>query len=113
MIMLMGNEIKLSKGELSYCLFESNWIEQTRASKRNFLIFNERLKKEQNLVVGKIYILSLSTFTSASESESLLLAFVILVFLFDFRFTDRSERIQYVQHSEKLSPVDVCLIKIF
>lgn len=77
MVMLMGNEIKLSSRDLSYCLFESNWIAQTAVSKKCILIFKERLKNEQTLIVGKIYTLSLPTFTSVSGSS---VAFWILSF---------------------------------
>ncbi len=66
MVMYLGNEIKLSSDELSYCVYESNWIEQTISCKKCVIILMERLKRPQELIVGKIYPLNLLTFTSVS-----------------------------------------------
>ncbi|XP_037051746.1 odorant receptor 94a-like isoform X1 [Bradysia coprophila] len=64
MIMYMGNEIKLSSEGLSYCLFESNWNKQTKSNQKCVLIFEERLRKQQQIIISKIYILNLATFRS-------------------------------------------------
>ncbi len=64
MVMYLGNEIQLSSDELSYCLYESNWIEQTQSCKKCITILMERLKRPQELIVGKLYPLNLLTFTS-------------------------------------------------
>ncbi len=64
MVMYLGNEIELSSDELSFCVYESNWIEQTEACKMCIIILMERLKRPQELVVGKLYPLNLLTFTS-------------------------------------------------
>ncbi|XP_037044050.1 odorant receptor 43a-like [Bradysia coprophila] len=64
MVMYLANEIKLSSDDLSRCLYNSNWIEQTQSCKRCVIILGERFKQPQELVVGKIYPLNLLTFTS-------------------------------------------------
>lgn len=63
MITYFGNEIMLSSDRLSYSLFESNWIEQPQSNKKLVIIFGEYLKKPCELVVGKVYPLTLVTFT--------------------------------------------------
>lgn len=64
-VMYLGNEITLASDRLSYCLFESNWIEQTESSKKYFIILCEVLKQPQHMVI-LIYPLNLQTFTSVS-----------------------------------------------
>ncbi len=64
MVMYLGNEIKLSSDEMSQCVYESNWIEQTQKCKKCIIILTERLKRPQELIVGKLYQLNLQTFTS-------------------------------------------------
>ncbi|XP_037037125.1 odorant receptor 94a-like [Bradysia coprophila] len=64
MVLYLGNEIKLASDELSTCLYESDWIEQTESYKKSIIILTERLKQPQQLVVGIIYPLNLETFTS-------------------------------------------------
>lgn len=66
MVMYFGNEIRLSSDRLSYCLFESDWIDQSKSFKQHMLILTEVLKQPEELVIGKIYPLNLSTFTSVS-----------------------------------------------
>lgn len=69
MIMYFGNEIEVSSGRLIYCLFESNWIEQSKAFKKHVIILTEVLKQPQQLVVIKLYPLNLATFTTVSFTE--------------------------------------------
>lgn len=61
-----GNEIMLKSDALSYCLFSSDWTEQTPQYKRKLIIFTERLKRPIKITAGKIIFLSLSTFTSVT-----------------------------------------------
>ncbi len=68
MVMYLGNEIKLSSDELSHCVYESNWIEQTESCKKCIIILTERLKQPQELIIGKLYPLNLVTFTSVRDS---------------------------------------------
>lgn len=63
MITYFGNEIKLSSNRLSYSLFESTWINQTHSTKKCVIIFGEYLKQPHQLVIGKLYPLTLETFT--------------------------------------------------
>lgn len=66
-LLYLGNEITLSTDALSYCLYASNWMEQTQSCKRSIFIVMERLKQPQELIVGKLYPLNLETFTSVSR----------------------------------------------
>lgn len=63
MIMYFGNEIKLESGKLSYRLYESNWIDRSQSVKRDILIFGEFLRRPQELMILKIYPISLKTFS--------------------------------------------------
>lgn len=63
-----GNEIKFSSGLLSYCLFESKWIDQSESSKKCIFILMEVLKRPQELVIGKVYPLDLAMFTKVSHN---------------------------------------------
>nr|QGW45424.1 odorant receptor 51 [Bradysia odoriphaga] len=62
-LMYLGNEIMVSSDRLSYCLFESNWIEQTQSCKRNILILVECLKQPQQIIVCKLFPLTLESFS--------------------------------------------------
>jgi len=64
--MYFGNDINISSDRLSYCLFESNWIDQPQATKENIMVFGELLNQPQELVIGKIYPLTLRTFRRVS-----------------------------------------------
>jgi hypothetical protein len=63
MIMYFGNEIKISSDRLPYCLFQSDWYDQTESSKRSIIIFAELVKHPKELVIGKLYRLTLEAFT--------------------------------------------------
>lgn len=58
----------LSSDQLTRCVYESQWIEQTQSLKKCMIILTERFKRPQELIVGKIYRLNLLTFTSVSTS---------------------------------------------
>ncbi|XP_037037879.1 putative odorant receptor 71a [Bradysia coprophila] len=61
MVMYLANDITDASDRLSYCLFQSNWIEQTESCKKYVLIMGEVLKQPQQLVV-LIYPMNLETF---------------------------------------------------
>jgi len=65
-VMHYGNEIKLSSERLTYSVFESNWMEQTKSFKMCMIIFAEVSKQPHELLIGKLYPLNLQTFTSVS-----------------------------------------------
>lgn len=52
LVMYFGNEIKLSSHRLSYSLFESNWIEESKSLKKSKIILIELLKQPQELVIS-------------------------------------------------------------
>lgn len=61
--MYLGNEIKLSSNRLSYRLYQSDWIAQTESCKKMVIIVMERLKVQQELIVGRIFSLNMESFT--------------------------------------------------
>lgn len=63
-VMYLGNEIEIKSTLLSYSLFESNWIEQSKSCKKCMILLMEVLKRSKILVVGKLFPLNLKTFTS-------------------------------------------------
>lgn len=65
LFMHLANEITVESGRLSYCLFESNWIEQSETTKKCIIILCEMMKQPQQLKVF-IYPLNLDTFTAVS-----------------------------------------------
>lgn len=65
--MYLGNEIKVSSSKLAYCLFESDWLEQTTSCKSSMVVLAEVLKRHQLIMVAKLYSLSLETFNSVSS----------------------------------------------
>ncbi len=64
-IMYLANEITEESDRLSYCLFESNWIDQPEYTKKCVIIMCEMIRSPQQLVVF-IYPMNLETFTSVS-----------------------------------------------
>nr|QGW45404.1 odorant receptor 31 [Bradysia odoriphaga] len=62
-LLYLSNEIMLASDRLSYCLFESKWMDQTESCKKYIIIVGERLKQPQQLVVGKQFPMNLRTFT--------------------------------------------------
>ncbi|XP_037026086.1 odorant receptor 94a-like [Bradysia coprophila] len=68
MITYFGNEIMLSSNRLSYSLFESDWYNQPQSTKKCIVIFGEYLKRPQEIVIGKLYPLTLETFTRILNS---------------------------------------------
>ncbi|XP_037050106.1 odorant receptor Or2-like [Bradysia coprophila] len=68
MITYFGNEIMLSSNRLSYCLYESDWYNQPQSTKKCIIIFGEYLQQPQTLVIGKLYPLTLETFTRILNS---------------------------------------------
>ena len=66
-ITYLGNEIQFYSNRLSYCLFESNWTEQSASDKKLLIIMGERLKQPHEIMVGKLYPLTLTTFTKVKQ----------------------------------------------
>lgn len=65
MVMYFANEIKLESNRLSYCLFESNWIDELKLG--GFItIVSEVLKQPHELIICKIYPMDLEAFTAVS-----------------------------------------------
>lgn len=62
MITYFGNEVNLSSDRLLYCLFQSNWYEY-QSGRKTILILGERFKQPLELVILKLYPLTLELFT--------------------------------------------------
>ncbi|XP_037034297.1 odorant receptor Or2-like [Bradysia coprophila] len=69
MITYFGNEITLSSSCLTYSLFESEWIGQPHSTKTCIIIFGEYLKRSEVMLIGKLYPLTLETFTRILKSS--------------------------------------------
>lgn len=65
LVMYLANEITWASDCLSYCLFESNWLDQTERCKKSVLILGEIFKRPQQLVI-LIFPMNLETFTRVS-----------------------------------------------
>lgn len=63
MITFFGNEIMVSSDRLSYCLFESDFVDRSVQLKKRIIIFAEYLKQPHQLMIAKLYPLTLETFT--------------------------------------------------
>lgn len=93
MVMYFGNEIKSSSNQLSYYLFESNWINQSTSCKVCVIIFGGLLKRPHQMVVGKVYPLTLETFTKVCLSYMQTVETIK-----QYSITDIELSLQYVQH---------------
>lgn len=62
----------LSSNRLSYSLFESNWIDRPESTKKYLIIFGEYLKEPHELVIVKLFPLTLETFTRVCLKYNLL-----------------------------------------
>ncbi|XP_037039743.1 putative odorant receptor 71a [Bradysia coprophila] len=69
MITYFGNEIMLSSSRLTYSLFESEWIGQPHSTQKCIIIFGEYLKRSHVMLIGKLYPLTLETFTRILKSS--------------------------------------------
>lgn len=122
MITYFGNEIMLSSNRLSYCLFESEWMEQPHKTKKCIIIFGECLLQPHVLLIAKLYPLTVESFTKVcpycnywprvllgSTNFTLALDFFVFVSLvmqmicclYEFLVADFDDRLQHVQHFEK------------
>lgn len=66
LVTYFASEITTASDDLSYRLFESNWINQTLSCKKLVLIVGEVLKQPLQLVIW-VYPMNLQTFTSVSR----------------------------------------------
>lgn len=66
LVMYLANDINVASDKLSYCIFESAWIGQTKCCLKCLLILGESVRYSQQLVILKIYPLNLETFTMVS-----------------------------------------------
>lgn len=66
MITHYGDEIKLASDRLSYRLYESNWIDRSQLVQKSVLIFGDFLMRPKQLIVLKLFPLSMETFTDVS-----------------------------------------------
>ncbi|RZB66617.1 7tm 6 domain containing protein [Asbolus verrucosus] len=57
-----GNEIQIKSGQLSYALFESDWISLSPEVRKNLIIFMLKVQKSLNISALGLFNLSLDTF---------------------------------------------------
>nr|QGW45414.1 odorant receptor 41 [Bradysia odoriphaga] len=69
MITYLGNEILLSSSRLTYSLFESELIGQPYSTQKCIIIFGEYLKQSHEMLIGKLYPLTLETFSKILNSS--------------------------------------------
>lgn len=62
--MYFGNLIILKSDELRSALYQSNWTQQSLKFRRIAMILFERLRNPTNILVGKLFPLSLDTFSA-------------------------------------------------
>nr|QGW45402.1 odorant receptor 29 [Bradysia odoriphaga] len=66
LLMYFANEITLNSNQMSYCLFESKWIEQSESTKKCVIIFGEIIRIPQVMTVY-IYPMNLEKFMSIAN----------------------------------------------
>ncbi|XP_037039750.1 putative odorant receptor 71a [Bradysia coprophila] len=69
MITYFGNEILVKSSRLSYSLFEVDWVDQPRSTTKCIIIFGEYLRQSHQLLIGRLYPLTLETFTRILKSS--------------------------------------------
>ncbi|XP_037039744.1 putative odorant receptor 71a [Bradysia coprophila] len=69
MITYFGNEILVTSGRLSFSLFEADWVDQPPSTTKCIIIFGEYLRQSHQLLIGRLYPLTLETFTRILKSS--------------------------------------------
>lgn len=67
LVLWFGNEITVASSDLRYCVFESDWIGQSKSVANYVTILTEVLKKPQELIILKVFPMDLETFTSIAK----------------------------------------------
>ncbi len=67
--MYLANKITAESDRLSYCLFQSNWMDQSKSTKKCVIIFGEMIRRRQQLVIF-MYPMNLDKFTSVSRAQN-------------------------------------------
>lgn len=61
-----GNEVIVKSERLPLCAYSSHWYQFSPIYKKNLIMFMERMKRTSHILIGKMFPLSLATFTSVS-----------------------------------------------
>ncbi len=64
LLMFYGNEVTLASEELLGSVYHSNWPDLSIKYRKLLLIFMERLKRPQEMLIGKMFPLNLKSLTS-------------------------------------------------
>lgn len=64
LLMYYGNEITLASEQLMGSVYQSNWMDLSIKYRKLALIFMERLKKPQEMLIGKLFPLNLKSLSS-------------------------------------------------
>lgn len=68
--MYLANEITWASNRLTYCMFESDWLDKSESFKKCVVILGEFLYQPQHLIV-LIFPMNLDTFTSVSSVQKI------------------------------------------
>lgn len=66
MLMYFGNEVLLSSEKLLTSVYESNWMDLSMRYRKMALTLMERLKREEEMTIAKIFPLNLKMMTSVT-----------------------------------------------
>lgn len=66
MLMYFGNEVMLASENLLTCVYESNWMDSSMGYRKMALTLMERLKREEEMTIAKIFPLNLKMMTSVT-----------------------------------------------
>lgn len=64
LLMYYGNEITLASEQLMGSVYHSNWMDLSIKYRKIALIFMERLKRPQEMLIGKLFPLNIKSLTS-------------------------------------------------
>lgn len=64
LLMYYGNEITLASEEMMGSIYHSNWMDLSITYRKLAMIFMERFKKPQEMLIGKLFPLNIKSLTS-------------------------------------------------
>lgn len=64
LLMYYGNEVTLASEDLFTGVYKSNWMDSSVRYRKTAITFMERLKKPQEMRIGKVFPMNLKMLTS-------------------------------------------------
>lgn len=68
LLMYYGNEVTLASEDLFTGVYKSNWMDSSLRFRKTAITFRERLKKPQEMKIGKVFPMNLKMLTSVMIS---------------------------------------------